>query len=97
MRGYIYVTQMLLMKSFLTLVLVLFFGTVVTAQNIINNDKVDILKMDIVLVIGDDANGAFEKVPVRSEKSVARLYRYKNSRVKKELTFSTKKSRPKLA
>ena len=85
------------MKSFLTLVVVLFFSTVAVAQKAENNDKVDILKMDIVLVTGNDTDGAFEKVSVGNEKSIARLYRYKNSRVKKELTFSTKKNRPKLA
>lgn len=88
---------MLVMKSFLTLVVVLFFGTVAIAQNTVSNDKVDILKMDIVLVTGNDGDGTFEKVSIGNEKNIARLYRYKNSRVKKELTFSTKKSRPKLA
>ena len=88
---------MLVMKSFLTLVVVLFFSTVGIAQNTVSNDKVDILKMDIVLVTGNDGDGTFEKVSISNEKSIARLYRFKNSRVKKELTFSTKKSRPKLA
>ena len=85
------------MKSLLTLVVVLFFGTVAIAQNSNSNDKVDILKMDIVLVNGDAHDFSFEKTSLSTEKSVARLYRYKNSRVKKALNFSTKKSRPKLA
>ena len=88
---------MLIMKSLLTLVVVLFFGTVALAQNSNSNDKVDILKMDIVLVAGDASDFSFPKTSDHTEKSVARLYRHKNSRVKKALTFSTKKSRPKLA
>ena len=85
------------MKSLLTLVVVLFFGTVAIAQNSNSNDEVDILKMDIVLVTGDASNFVFQKTENTAEKSVARLYRHKNSRVKKALNFSTKKSRPKLA
>lgn len=85
------------MKSLLTLVVVLAFGTVAIAQNRNSNDKVDILKVDIVLVTGNDADRSSEKAPIITEKGLVRLYRYKNSRVKRALTFSTKKSRPKLA
>lgn len=86
-----------IMKSLLTLVVVLFFCTVAIAQNTNSNDKVDILKMDIVLVTSNDGDLNGEKASIGTEKSIARLYRHKNSRVKKALAFSTKKSRPKLA
>lgn len=39
----------------------------------------------------------FKEVKPGKEKEVARLYRFKNSRVKKELSFSTKRNKAKLA
>ena len=84
-----------IMKAVLTLVLVLFFGAVTLAQN--TNDKVNLIKMDVVLVTGTNTDIVFEKVTVISDKSVARLYRYQNSRVKKALAFSTKRNSPKMA
>lgn len=86
-----------IMKAVLTLVLVLFLGVVATAQNFKSNDKVDSIKMDIVLVTGNDIDITFEKVTITSEESVVRLYRYKNSRVKSALAFRTKKDSTKMA
>jgi len=86
-----------IMKSVLTLILVLFFGAVAIAQNSESNDKVDTIKMDVVLVTSTPAAIVFEKIAVSNEQSVARLYRYPNSRVKKALSFKTRKDRPKLA
>lgn len=85
------------MKSVLTLVLVLFLGTMAIAQNTENNGKVDTFKMGVVLVISTPDIDLSENNPFVGTKALARLYRYPNSRVKKALSFSTKKDSPKLA
>ena len=85
------------MKAVLTLVLVLFLGATSMAQQIKSNDEVDVIKMGVVLATGNSADITFEKITVNTRNAIVRLYRYKNSRVKKELAFTTKKNRPKLA
>lgn len=84
-----------IMKSILTLVLVLFFGAIALAQN--TNDKVETFKIGVVLVTDNNTSIDQQKTTISTENTVARLYRYKNSRVKSELRFSTLKNRPKLA
>lgn len=84
-----------IMKSILTLVLVLFFGAIALAQN--TNDKVETFKIGVVLVTDNSTSIDQQKTTISSENTVARLYRYKNSRVKSELRFSTLKNRLKLA
>lgn len=84
-----------IMKSILTLVLVLFFGAIASAQN--TNDKVETFKIGVVLVTDNTTSIDQQKTTISSENTVARLYRYKNSRVKSELRFRTLKNRPKLA
>jgi hypothetical protein len=54
-------------------------------------------KMDIVLDSGVITSNNNKEVEIISEKSVARLYKFKNSRIKKALTFTTKKDNPKLS
>ena len=85
------------MKAILTLILVLFFGLTAFAQNTHTNDTMEPNKMDIVLDSGVITSNNNKEVGITSEKSVARLYKFKNSRVKKALAFTTKKDNPKLS
>ena len=85
------------MKAVLTLLLTLFFGVLALAQNESTDAKVETIKMDIVLDLGADGSIGFKQVKTPEEVDLARVYKFKNSRVKKALAFSTKKSRPKLA
>jgi len=85
------------MKAILTLIFVLFFGLTAFAQNTKTNDTVEPIKMGIVLDSGISTISDTKEVQIDTEKSVARLYKFKNSRVKKALAFTTKKDKPKLA
>ena len=86
------------MKAIITLILVVFFGATAIAQSNDNNDvKVETIEIGIVLDLGSDVSIDFETVETQEENQVARVYRYKNSRIKKAISFTTKKDRPKLA
>ncbi|UWX55915.1 hypothetical protein NYZ99_05910 [Maribacter litopenaei] len=85
------------MKAILTLSLVLFFGGISLAQDAKVNQKVDAVQADVLLI---ENNFETENVTIFGEgkqTGIARLYRYKNSRVKSALFFTTKKDKPKLA
>lgn len=84
------------MKAILTILFVLLFGLTAFAQNTNTNDTVEPIKMGIVLDSGVITINITEEVKIDTEKSVARLYKFKNSRVKKALAFTTKKDKPKL-
>ncbi|MDL5511394.1 hypothetical protein QSE00_06195 [Arenibacter sp. M-2] len=79
------------MKTILTLIFVLCIGVAAQAQNDAVQVKVETIVMSIV--------NATEKqeVAIKSNNSLARLYRFKNSKVTKELSFSTKLNKAKLA
>lgn len=85
------------MKTFLTIAVVLFLSTSVVAQNRIEDDKVEIHKMDFVL--GHSPSGSLNSKEIKKSEAttVARLYRFKNTRIKKELSFSTRKNRAQVA
>ena len=74
------------MKTILTLIFVLFIGVAAQAQNDAAEVKVETVTMSIV-----------KEVTVKNDNSVARLYMFKNSKVTKELSFSTKLDKAKLA
>ncbi|THV60287.1 hypothetical protein EZV76_06925 [Flagellimonas alvinocaridis] len=78
------------MKTILTIIAVIFFGTVAMAQDANKEVKVD------AVTVGVELNIDIQK-QAKKETEVARLYKFKNSRVKKELSFKTKKDRAKLA
>jgi hypothetical protein len=73
------------MKTILTLIFVLFIGVAAQAQNGVAQVKVETVGKSIV------------KETVKNENSVARLYMFKNSKITKELSFSTKLNKAKLA
>lgn len=95
------------MKAVLTLVLVLITGVAALANtgkplkefnlNIESHVEVTSLKMDTVLDSGIIVATNGVEDAIANEKSVARLYKYKNSRVKKALAFSTKNNKAKMA
>ena len=74
------------MKTILTFIFFLFIGLAAQGQKGIVKVKVETVTMSIVT-----------KVTVKNENSVARLYMFKNSRVTKELSFTTKLNKAKLA
>ncbi|MEG3657113.1 hypothetical protein V5097_06845 [Arenibacter palladensis] len=79
------------MKTILTLIFVLFIGVAAQAQNGAAEVKVETVVMSIVTAT------AKQEVAVKNENSVARLYMFKNSKITKELSFSTKLNKAKLA
>ncbi len=78
------------MKAILTIIAVISFGTLAMAQDISKEVKVE------TTAVGVELDITIEKEN-KKETEVARLYRFKNSRIKKALSFRTKKNRSKLA
>ncbi|MBS9461531.1 hypothetical protein KIM67_03855 [Flagellimonas sp. 389] len=78
------------MKAILTLIAVIFFSTLGMAQDVSKEVKVETTSVAVELNIEIQEE-------VKKETSVARLYKFKNSRVKKALSFRTKRNKSKLA
>ncbi|WP_297765971.1 hypothetical protein [uncultured Muriicola sp.] len=72
------------MKAIVTLIFILLIGFAAQAQETTAEVKVETATKEIVTATA-------------KENSVARLYRFKNSRIKKELSFKTSKNTAKLA
>jgi len=72
------------MKTLLTIFFIFFISFAAQAQENTAEVKVETAKKEIVTTTA-------------KENSVARLYRFKNSRIKKELSFKTAKNTAKLA
>tara|TARA_R110002049_G_scaffold68305_7_gene177113 strand:+ start:8666 stop:8905 length:240 start_codon:yes stop_codon:yes gene_type:complete len=79
------------MKTILTLIFVLFIGVAAQAQNETAEVKVETVSMSIATA------NVKQEVVITNENSVARLYMFKNSKITKELSFSTKLNKAKLA
>ena len=75
------------MKAIITIVFVLFIGIAAQAQKA-QEAKVETIQMEMVAIAEIDVN----KKQIGSTE-VARLYRRPNARVKKALSFSTKRDR----
>lgn len=88
---------MIIMKAVFTLFFVLIIGAVALAQDTQANVEVDTIKMDVVLVTSINHTNTVEKVEITTENKVTRLYKFKNSRIKKALAFRTKRDRSKMA
>lgn len=78
------------MKTIATLIFVLFIGFTSQAQNA-DEAKVDTVEMTVV------TNIEIKKKVEIGKYEVARLYKRDNARVKKELSFSTKRNKAKMA
>jgi hypothetical protein len=72
------------MKTLVTIFFIFFIGFAAQAQDNTTEVKVETAKKEVV-------------TETAKENSVARLYRFKNSRIKKELSFKTARSSAKLA
>lgn len=73
------------MKALLTLVFILFIGLAAQAQDAPKAQKVEAIQMEMVQL-------SDIRVEVAAQNSeVARLYRRSGSRVKKDLSFATKR------
>lgn len=78
------------MKAVLTFIFIIFIGTTAIAQSSKKETKVAIAS------VGVELNITIEKKDVK-EGQVARLYMFKNSRIKKALNFKTKRNASKIA
>jgi hypothetical protein len=83
------------MKTIITLVLVIFLGVSAQAQNNTQELKVETIEMGILKV--SSSSSSSKEVVLEKETEVARLYKYKNSRIKKALKFTTKRNKAKMA
>ncbi|MFK7812047.1 MAG: hypothetical protein AB8B59_06105 [Maribacter sp.] len=79
------------MKTIATLIFVLFIGVAAQAQSSTKEVKVETIEMSIVTSI------VKEELKLETKTEVARLYKFKNSRIKKALKFTTKRNKAKMA
>lgn len=79
------------MKTILTLIFFLLIGLGAQAQNETVEVKVETVTMDITTA------SSKQDVVAKTNNTVARLYMFKNSKITKELSFSTKLNKAKLA
>ena len=78
------------MKTLATIFFIFFIGTALQAQENTNDVKIDTVETAMVTVTA-------QTIKLDETKQVARLYKFKNSRIKKELSFATKRNSPKMA
>ncbi len=71
------------MKAIITIIFILFIGVAAQAQDA---KEVKVVTVEKTVVI-----------KTAEETKVARLYKFKNSRIKKALSFTTKRNKAKLA
>ncbi len=79
------------MKAILTLFFVLFLSYGLSAQKQTTHAKMESNQMDTFLDSGSDDTLPGRKNKKVASKEIARLYRFKNARIQKELAFKTKK------
>ena len=82
------------MKALFTLILILTTGLTALANT---NDKGLVLNENIVLVDTNEVEHIDTAIEAESGREVARLYKFKNSRIKKALAFNTKRNRAKMS
>ncbi|WP_394749799.1 hypothetical protein [Spongiimicrobium salis] len=90
------------MKAIITLLFVIFLGIFSTQAQDTNRKtetKVNTITTTVVTTTTTLENtlNTFTPATKKNDNSVARLYMFKNSRVKKALSFKTKRSKSKLA
>lgn len=77
------------MKTIATIIFIIFLSFTVQAQNEIKEVKVETIEMTIV-------TETMYELTLEAKTEVARLYKSKNSKIKKELNFITKANKPKM-
>jgi len=80
------------MKTLITLILVLFIGVAAQAQNNTKDVKVETIQMTVVT-----KTFIQDVIIVNNKIEVARLYKFKNARIKKALSFATKRNKARMA
>ncbi|MDF4221774.1 hypothetical protein PXC01_09265 [Maribacter sp. M208] len=85
------------MKALFTTLIVIFAGALALAQTPQTDDKINATEVGVVLADSTDNINHEKEITITDETSIARLYRYKNARVNKELAFITAKDYGKLA
>ncbi len=80
------------MKAIVTIIFIIFFGITAQAQN--NTKEVQAETIEMTIATATDTKN---EVKTETTTEVARLYKFKNSRVKKALSFSTKRNKAKMA
>ncbi|CAN0579919.1 unnamed protein product [Ectocarpus sp. 12 AP-2014] len=78
------------MKTLATIIFIIFLSFTAQAQNTTSEVKVETIEMSIVTETTNE-------VKTESTSEVARLYKFKNSRIKRDLNFITKANKPKMA
>ncbi|PIB27699.1 hypothetical protein BFP77_11255 [Maribacter sp. 4U21] len=78
------------MKTIATIFFIFFIGMTAQAQNNTSDVKVETVEMTIVTETAYELN-------LETKTEVARLYKHKNARVKKALSFTTKRNKAKMA
>ena len=78
------------MKTIATIIFIIFLGITAQAQTAGADVKVETVEMTIVTETTYELN-------LEAKTEVARLYKSKDAKIKKELTFSTKANQPKMA
>jgi pyruvate/2-oxoglutarate dehydrogenase complex dihydrolipoamide acyltransferase (E2) component len=78
------------MKTIATIFFIFFIGTAAQAQNNTTDVKVETVEMTIVTETVKELN-------LETKTEVARLYKFKNARVTKALSFTTKRNKAKMA
>ena len=78
------------MKTIATIIFIIFLGITAQAQTATADVKVETIETTIVTETTYELN-------LEANTEVARLYKFKNSLIKKELNFITKANKPKMA
>ncbi|WP_339838495.1 hypothetical protein [uncultured Maribacter sp.] len=78
------------MKTIITIIFIIFLGFTAQAQNVTTDVKVETIEMTVVTETSNE-------LILDAKTEVARLYKSKNSKIKKELNFITKASKAKMA
>ncbi len=78
------------MKTIATIFFIFFIGTAAQAQNNTTDVKVETIEMGIVTETVKELN-------LETKTEVARLYKFKNARITKALSFTTKRNKAKMA
>ena len=79
------------MKNILTILFIVFISVAAQAQTQTETTSVELETVEMTIV------NEVEEVKLEEEVKVARLYKFKNSRVKKALAFKTKRDKAKMA
>jgi len=78
------------MKTIIATIFIIFLSFTAQAQNNTADVKVETIEMSIVTETTNE-------IKSESNTEVARLYKFKNSRIKRDLNFLTKANKPKMA